>query len=698
MIRFTRVVLSVLLVPTVLSAQSLTGYTAAGSQRQSALETLLATMGDTALARQHSRILSIEPHVAGTPAQQTTAKYVLTQMKSFGLDTSRADFEIWLPHPDSIVVELVAPSRERLVLNEPALPEDATSQKSVWQAMNGYAAGGDVTGNTVYVNYGLPDDYRVLDSLGVTVQGKIAIARYGRSFRGIKAREAQAHGAIALLLYSDPQDDGYVPGDVYPEGPMRHPLAPQRGSIYNGNGDPGSPTWSAVPGAKRLNESEMDIPRIPVVPLGYANAAKLLQPMRGPGVPRAWQGGLPFHYHLGGPEVSVRVAVWNDAPEKRWKRITNTFGVIKGTDFPDEMVIVGGHRDAWGPGAQDNISGTTSILEAARMVSQAVKQGFKPRRTIVFATWDAEEWGLMGSTEWVELKEKELTANAVAYLNLDVSAGGTSFGSGGTGSLHPLMRELTRLVRQPYDSVSVYQAWRKNSRIADSQDVSLGDLGGGSDFAGFYNHLAIPSADLGFNGPGGIYHSAYDSYDWMRRFGDPGYQAHVAAGTIAALWLARLANADLPALDYREYANHLDETVKKLAESMKKSGRPLDLGPLSGSIGRLGAAGDRWNSARNMALAGKVTRKQIMATNAIVRQVEKALARPEGLTNRPWMRNLIFAADRDNGYSNVAFPSVVEPWQDKNDARTAAELADLVTRFDRAAALLDQATASIGAQ
>ncbi|HWA15704.1 MAG TPA: M20/M25/M40 family metallo-hydrolase [Gemmatimonadales bacterium] len=700
MTRFTRVVPLFLfvLVPAVLTAQSLTGYSASAGQRQASLEQLLVTLGDTGRAREHSRSLSAEPHVAGTPAQQRTAQYVLTQMKSFGLDTSRADFEIWLPHPESTVVELVSPTRERLALDEPALPEDATSQRSVWRAMNGYAADGDVTAGLVYVNYGLPDDYRTLDSLGISVKGKVAIARYGRSFRGIKAREAEAHGARALLLYSDPQDDGYVPGDIYPEGPMRHPLAPQRGSVYNGNGDPGSPTWSSLPGATRLTEAEMNIPRIPVVPLGYGNAAKLLQPLRGPGVPRAWQGGLPFHYHFGGNDVTVRVGVWNDAPEKRWKRVTNTFGIIKGTDYPDELVIVGGHRDAWGPGAQDNVSGTTSILEAARMVAQAAKKGFKPRRTIVFATWDAEEWGLLGSTEWVEWREKDLTANAVAYLNLDVSAGGTNFGSGGTGSLHPLMRELTRLVRQPYDSTSVYLAWRRGDGLADSQEVSLGDLGGGSDFAGFYNHLAIPSADFGFNGPGGIYHSAYDSYDWMRRFGDPGYQGHVAAATIAALWLTRTANADLSLLDYREYANHLIATVKNVAESMKKAGRPLDLSPLSAAIERLGTAGDHWSSARAAALGGKLTRAQVTAANATVRQVEKALARPEGLTNRPWMRNLIFASDRDNGYSNVAFPSVVEPWQDKNDAKAAAELADLVQRFDAAAALLDKATATVRAK
>jgi N-acetylated-alpha-linked acidic dipeptidase len=693
---FRMLVLLAVAAPSFLAAQTLTGYSSAGAQRQEALERLLVTWGDTALARQHSRILSAEPHVAGTAAQQVTAKYVLRQMQSFGLDTSRADFEIWLPHPDSILVEMVTPTRERLALNEPAIPEDATSQKPVWLAMNGYAAAGDVTGSLVYVNYGLPDDYQVLDSLGISVTGKIAIARYGRSFRGIKAREAQAHGAIALLLYSDPQDDGYVPGDVYPEGPMRHPAGVQRGSIYNGNGDPGSPTWAALPGAKRLSEAEMDLPEIPVVPLGYGNAAKLLQPLRGPGVTRAWQGGLPFHYHVGGSEVSVRVAIWNDAPGKRWKKITNTFGVIRGTDFPDELVIVGGHRDAWGPGTQDNISGTTSILEAARMVARAAKQGYKPKRTIIFATWDAEEWGLMGSTEWVEWREKELTANAVAYLNLDVSAGGTSFGSGGTGSLHPLMRELTRLVRQPYDSISVYQAWRRNSRITDSQDVSLGDLGGGSDFAGFYNHLAIPSADLGFNGPGGIYHSAYDSYDWMNRFGDPGYQAHVAAGTIAGLWLTRVANAELVPLDYRAYADHLAETVRRLSDAMMKSGRAVDLSPLSAAVSRLGVAGDGWNMTRDQAVGTKLTKARMASVNAVIRQVEKALARPEGLTNRPWMRNLIFASDRDNGYSDVAFPSVVEAWQDRNDQKTTLELADLVQRFDNATALLDKATALAG--
>lgn len=685
-----------LVVPSVLVAQSFTGYSSSSAQRQGALERLLVTWGDTALARRHSRALSAEPHVAGTPAQQATAKYVLTQMKSFGLDTSRADFEVYLPFPESTIVELLTPERLRLSLNEPSLPEDETSQKGVWPAMNGYGAAGDVSAPLVYVNYGLPDDYRQLDSLGVSVKGKVAIARYGRSFRGIKAREAERHGAVALLLYSDPQDDGYVVGDIYPEGPMRHPLAPQRGSVLNSlGGDPGSPTWASLPGARRLSEAELSVPRIPVVPLGYANAARLLQPLRGAQALAGWQGGLPFRYHLGDDQVLVRVAQWNDAPTRRWKTITNTIATITGTEFPDELVIVGGHRDAWGPGAEDNVSGVTSILEAARMLGQALKQGYRPRRTIVFATWDAEEWGLIGSTEWVESKAGELTGKAVAYLNLDVSAGGRSFGAEGSGSLHPLMRELSRLVRQPYDSIPVYQAWRRNNRVADTADVVLGDLGGGSDFAGFYNHLGIPSAGLGFGGPGGIYHSAYDSYDWMRRFGDPEYQAHVAAGTLAALFLARTANADLVPFDYRAYADHLLKTARRLEESARKAGRPLDVAPLTEAIGRMGAAADRWAAARDAGLAGRSAKVAIATANAAVRQVERALTRESGLANRPWMRNLIFASDRDNGYSNVAFPSIVEAWQDKNDSRTTSEMTDLVQRMGKAADLLDKASVMI---
>jgi N-acetylated-alpha-linked acidic dipeptidase len=675
-----------------------TGYSSATASRQRTLEQLLVTLGDTARARQHSRTLSAVPHVAGTPAQQATARYVLEQMRSFGLDTSRADFQVFIPHPESTVVEIVWPTPTRLVLEEPPLPEDSTSQRSIWPVMNGHAAAGDVTAPLVYVNYGLIEDYRVLDSLGISVRGKIAVARYGRSFRGIKAREAEGHGALALLIYSDPQDDGYVVGDVYPEGPMRPSQGVQRGSILNtAGGDPATPGWAAVRGARRLPLDSMDLPGIPVVPIGYGNAARLLEPLRGEGAPTGWQGGLPFRYHLGAGEVVARVALFQEPVSKSWKTITNTFGTLRGSEFPDELVIVGGHRDAWGPGAVDNVSGVVSILEAARMLGEAAKRGYRPRRTIIFATWDAEEWGLMGSSEWVESKEAELAAKAVAYLNLDVSVSGTSFGASGTASLHPLLRQLSRQVAQPYDSVSIYEAWRRRARLADTAEVSLGDLGGGSDFAGFYNHLGIASAGFGFGGPGGVYHSAYDSYDWMRRFADPSFQAHVAAGSLAALFLSRVANADLTPFDFRALAARLSRMVTALPKTRGVSSPAPDTTRLSAAVRALDRAATQWQTARESGLTGTPQRRALVAANEKLRQVERALTRPAGLSGRPWLRNLVFASDRDNGYADVGFPTIVEAWREGDADLTVAETNDLVERLTDAGTRLSEAAALVTA-
>jgi N-acetylated-alpha-linked acidic dipeptidase len=682
-----------------LGAQSLTGFSPATATRQRSLEQLLVTLGDTARARLHSQTLSAVPHVAGTPAQQATARYVLERMKSFGLDTSRADFQVYIPHPESTVVEIVWPRKERLALEETPLPEDSTSQRSIWPVMNGHAAPGDVTAPLVYVNYGLIEDYRVLDSMGVSVRGKIAVARYGRSFRGIKAREAESHGAVALLIYSDPQDDGYVTGDVYPEGPMRPSQGVQRGSILNiSGGDPSTPGWAAVRGARHLPVDSMDLPRIPVVPIGYGNAARLLEPLRGDQVPQGWQGGLPFRYHLGAGEVVARVALFAQPKEKAWKTITNTFGMIRGTDWPDELVVIGGHRDAWGPGAVDNVSGVVSILEAARIVGEASKRGFKPRRTVIFATWDAEEWGLMGSSEWVESREAELAARAVAYLNLDVSVSGKDFGAAGTATLHPLLRELSKQVTQPYDSVSVYDAWRRRGRQADSEDVNLGDLGGGSDFAGFYNHLGIASAGFGFGGQGGVYHSAYDSYDWMRRFGDPEYQAHVAAGEIAALFMTRMANADAAPFDFHALASRLSRMVTALPKTRGVTGPLPDTASLVVAIRKLDWSAGKWAGARDAALGGTMNRRALTAANEKVRQVERALTRPEGLSGRPWLRNLIFASDRDNGYADVPFPSIIEAWRAGDADLTREETSDLADRLKDAADRLSEAADALTAR
>ena len=547
-------------------AQAIPGFAPANVARELQLERRLQAIPDTASAEAWTHALAAKPHVAGTPAQKETADYVLQKMASWGLDTQRVAFRVYLPFHDSTIVERITPTRLRLTLEEPPIPGDPTTVLKPWPAMNGNSGKGDVTAPLVYVNQGLPADYTLLDSLGVSVRGKIAIVRYGGSFRGIKAREAESHGAVGLIIYSDPINDGFVVGPVYPDGPMRNPQGVQRGSIYNGDGDPTTPDWASTENARRIPEDSLPVSHIPVVPIGYGNAELLMKEMRGAAVPAAWQGGMKFDYHLGDPTVQVRVAVWPERGQRAYKTIYDTFGRLQGSDFPNEMVIIGGHRDAWGPGADDNISGTTSVMAAARAWATAAAEGMRPRRTLVFATWDAEEWGLVGSTEWVQLMRDSLKINAVAYYNQDESAAGRSFSAGGTASLQGMVRDATKTVQMPGDSVSIYTRWSqpagrggaagrggrggRRGAAPPVPEPAMGDLGGGSDFAGFYNYLGIPSIETGFGGRAGWYHSAYDTYTAMERFGDPGYLSHAAEGRLAAVIVARLADADVIPYDF----------------------------------------------------------------------------------------------------------------------------------------------------
>jgi N-acetylated-alpha-linked acidic dipeptidase len=511
--------------PLVAAAQQpLIGYTPANASRERELEARAITHPSPDVASRLSKDLSKETHVSGTAAQARTRDYVIAEMKKMGIETEVRAYDVWMPHPVSVRAARVSPRPKELSLAEPPVPGDPTSALAQYPTVNGYSGQGDVTADVVYVNYGLIEDYAQLDSMGVSVKGKIAIARYGRSFRGIKAREAEKHGAVGLFIYSDPQDDGFVAGDVYPEGPMRNANGVQRGSILNSDGDPSTPGYGSKSGVPRLAPEQMEIPHIPVVPIGYGNASELLKDVRGANVPRGWQGGLPFHYHVGPGPVRARIAVKDDRATKAMKPIYDTFGFIRGSEFPDELVIVGGHRDAWGPGTADNVSGTVSVLESARAIAPELKSGWRPKRTIVFATWDAEEWGLIGSREYVEDDSLRLSRGAVAYLNQDVAAQGPRFGGGGSPSLRPTLRDVARLVPDPASGASVYAEWRKASAVADTAEPAMGDPGGGSDFAGFYNHLGIPIAEWGFGGAGGVYHSQYDDYNWMTKFGDPGFK------------------------------------------------------------------------------------------------------------------------------------------------------------------------------
>ena len=646
-------------------------------------------------AAEYSRALSREPHMSGTPAQARTRDYVIDRMRSWGLETEVRAYEVWMPHPTSIRVWRVSPDARELALAEGPVAGDSTSSMPEVPPINGYGGSGDVTAEVVYVNYGLIEDYATLDSLGVSVRGKVAVARYGRSFRGIKAREAERHGAVALLIYSDPADDGFVRGDVYPAGPMRPSQGIQRGSVFNGAGDPTTPGTPSRAGAKRIPLAEAGVSRIPVVPISYGNAAELLRDVRGTRIPQPWQGGLPFRYHVGPGPVSARVAVMTDTATAPYKTIWDTFGIIRGTEFPDEMIVIGGHRDAWGPGAADNVSGTVSVLESARAVAELAKRGIRPKRTIVFATWDAEEWGLVGSTEYVEDDSLRLLRGAVAYLNQDVAAQGPSFGAGGSPSLRATVRSVARLVADPNGKGSVYDVWRRASNVADSAEPEMGDPGGGSDFAGFYNHLGIPHADWGFGGAGGVYHSAYDSRHWMETFGDSGYRYHATAARLGAAMALRLANADIVPYDYVEYARTMRRYLPAVDKGIASHQWRVSSSVLATAIDRMEKSAATFASARDSALARPLAAATRRTTNAALLRVERALTRPQGLKTRPWYRNLIYAADENNGYANIVFPSVNEAIRTGDATLVQGEIEDLARRFDAATAALDDATQSV---
>jgi N-acetylated-alpha-linked acidic dipeptidase len=534
--------------------------------------------------------------------------------------------------------------------------------------------------------------------MGVSVRGKIAVARFGRSFRGIKAREAEKHGAVGLIMYSDPADDGYVRGDVYPEGPMRPAGGVQRGSVMNGAGDPSTPGWPSTGGARRIPEDSMPIPRIPVIPLGYGKADALLRPLRGTRIPAGWQGGLGFRYHVGPGPVRARLEVRDDRATRAMKPIWNTLATIRGSERPDEIVVIGAHRDSWSPGAADNVSGTVSVLEAARTIAALARAGQRPRRTIVFATWDAEEWGLIGSTEHVEDDSLRLRRGGVAYLNQDVAAQGVRFGGGGSPSLRALLRDVARSVPDPNGRGSVYAEWRRQSGVAEGAEPAMGDPGGGSDFAGFYNHLGIPHADWGFGGAGGIYHSQYDGLAWMRRFGDTSYAYHAAAARIAAAMALRLANAEVLPYDYDEFARTMTTHVAAIDRAVRERGWG-DAGPstsgLRSALATMGEAARRFHEARDARLASGASPDQLDRANAALLRVERALTRPEGLRTRPWYRNLVYVADENNGYSTMVFPSVLEAVRAGDRALASREMADLVARFGTATAAIEEARAAL---
>ena len=700
---------------------TLDGFTAAESQAERQLEERFRAVPLAAAAREHLRTLTREPHVAGTPADYRTAVYVRDQLRKFGISAELKEYQVLLPYPKRpTVLELVAPRRVRLALQEAVLPQDPSSAHAdIIPLFNGYSASGDVTAPLVYVNYGLPDDYEALKKIKVDVRGKIAIARYGRSFRGVKAKVAEDNGAVGLIIYSDPADDGYVQGDVYPNGPWRPETSAQRGSVqylFQYPGDPLTPGKPAIAGTPRLKQDDptLNIPRIPVQPISYGDARRLLEPLHGAVRPAGFQGGLPFAYHVGGTE-DVRVHLKTEM-DFQMRTIWNVIGRIEGAEERDRWIVLGNHRDAWTFGAVDPNSGTTAMLELARGFGELLKQNWRPRRTIIFGSWDAEEQGLIGSTEWVEENAAELRANTVAYLNMDSAVSGANFGASSVPTLWKLVRSAARDVRDPKTGKSVYQAWQDRVRAARPEaeltdaaagtdaniaEARINALGSGSDYTPFLQHLGVTSLDMGFGGDYGVYHSAYDSFNWMEKFGDPGFNYHVAAAQIWGTIALRLANARALPFDYADYATELrdfiNETQKTAAR--RKLADDFDGKALLDAVKDLSDEAARVQSRRNQLLdeidsrvrAGDAQPRALLPLKRIndsLIAAERALTDERGLRNRPWYRHQIYAPGLYTGYAAQPLPDLRQAIDDRNTTNAREAAVRITEAIRRAIAVL----------
>ena len=579
----------------------------------------------------------------------------------------------------------------------------------VTPAFNGASPSGDVTAEVVYANYGTPADFQKLADLGVSVKGKIALVRYGANYRGIKVYDAQRAGAAGVLIYSDPADDGYARGDVYPKGPYRPDTAVQRGAtqflpIYPG--DATTPGIAATPNlaeSKRLpaDKVQADWPSIPVNPLSYHDAGPILQALAGPNVPHEWQGALPFAYHTGqtGDKVTVHMHLEQDT---RLRTIWDVTGTIPGSDpgQKDEWVAAGNHRDAWVYGAVDPNSGTAAMLETAHGLGVLLKQGWKPKRTIVMASWDAEEEGLIGSTEYVEDHMQQM-AHTVAYFNTDVAVSGPSFEAAAVPSLMQFVREVTEGVPSPAGG-TVYSQWLKAQSAAskshtpdDEEDfpidsngrkeVRVGVLGSGSDYTPFLQHAGVPSTDIGSGGPYGVYHSVYDNYNWFTKFADPTFVYEQQQARVFGLEILHMADAEVLPYDYPAYGKAISGYIKAAATSAKEANVPADFAKVIAAANRFTAAGEAIHR-RQLAESG-----DLRALNLALRSAEEALLNPAGLPHRDWYKHTIYAPGEFTGYAAVVIPGVNEAIEAKDATRTQIQIDDLATAINNAASILEQA-------
>jgi N-acetylated-alpha-linked acidic dipeptidase len=690
------------------AAAPLFGFGDAADER--AREIRFMVVPDPKLAEEHLRILTRAPHMAGTPEDRATADYVAQKFREAGLEPEIVEYHVWMNYPAEISVDVTAPAG--VIMHGPArervVGDPYQDDPRVVMPFNSMSPSGDLQADVVYANYGSPDDFQKLEQMKIDVRGKIVLVRYGQNFRGVKVFVAQEHGAAGVLIYSDPADDGWRHGDKYPQGPWRPDTGVQRGSIgymFQFPGDPTTPGIASVPSLPDAQRTPPDqsaqLPKIPSIPISYADAWPILEHLGGPDSPREWQGSLPFTYHVGPGPTKVKMHLRQDF---QLRPIWNVMGKIPGRELPDEWVVAGNHRDAWVYGAVDPNSGTAAMLEAVHGIGELLRTGWRPKRSIVFGSWDAEEEGLIGSTEWGEQHAAEL-GNAVAYFNMDVAVSGSKFGASSVPALKQFLREVTKVVPGPKGGM-LYDDWRKTSQsppeaerrptqdiggserlpiAPDRSDVSVGDLGSGSDYTVFLQHLGVPSADVSSSGSYGVYHSVFDNFNWFKKFGDPEFVYEQEMARVFGLETLRMADADVLPYDYEEYGREIAvyvDTAKRKADNV--------FGTQAPSFAEAVHAAHQFEQAGAKMLRRQRTPGRDPAKlNQSLRQAERALLIPEGLPNRPWFRHAIYAPGQYTGYAAVVIPGVNEAIDARDRERTRRQIAVLAEALDRAAKVLE---------
>jgi N-acetylated-alpha-linked acidic dipeptidase len=721
----------------------LVGYSPRSSQAERDWETKFRAIPDPANLREYMKRMSARPHHVGSPYDKDNAEWILARFKEWGLDAHIETFNVLFPTPKVRVLEMTGPTKFTAKLEEPALAADPTSNQKSEQlpTYNAYSPDGDVTAPLVFVNYGLPEDYEKLDRLGISVKGAIVIAKYYHSWRGVKPKVAAEHGAVGCLIYSEPRDDGYTVDDVFPAGPMRNPDGVQRGSVMDfasaSPGDPLTPGVGATADAKRLSVKEAtSIAKIPVLPISYGDAQPLMAALKGPMAPEEWRGSLAIPYHVGPGPAKIHLKL-----EFNWdiKPVYDVIAKIPGSVAPDEWIIRGNHHDAWVNGAEDPVSGQAPLLEEARALGALLKEGWKPRRTIIYAAWDGEEPMLLGSTEWVEAHADELRQHAAVYLNTDGNDRGM-LAMGGSHTLEQFINGVAKDIRDPETKMSVWERSRL-SNIADAStedrkeirqraDLRIHALGSGTDFTGFLDHLGIATLDLGFGGETeqGIYHSIYDDFFWYTHFSDNEFVYGRALSQTVGTSVMRLADAEVLPFDFvnfadtiQKYTSDLQKLLKDKQEEARERDQELDEGmfkatfdprkptiappreeapphlnfaPMENAHEKLARSAERYKKAlaQKQGTFSESDASQLAALNAKLIASERKLTNEEGLPRRPWFKHLLYAPGVYSGYGVKTVPGVREGIEQKRYTEAEQEIGRVGKVLEDEAALIDSAS------